>query len=108
MNNQNKALDMRENLKTALLQCYDMLLAKMQGDLYNEGKIYRITVACGATEQGEPLQVNLELNLQAKTFHPMHSIITVKELPFDSRSPQKAGNPHYAIHVEDLLSLKMD
>jgi hypothetical protein len=74
----------------------------------NPGKIVHLAGACGDTEQGEPLQVNLELNLQPKTFHPMHSIITVKELPFDSRSPQKTGNPHYAIHVEDLLSCKMD
>jgi len=108
MNYHFEALEMRENLKNALLQCYDLLTAKMQGDLYKEGKIFRLAVALGATEEGEPIQVNLELNLKPGTFHPMHSIVIVKELPFDSRHPHKTANPHHAIQIEDLLSLKMD
>jgi len=108
MNNHFETMEMRENLQKALMQCYDLLIAKMQGDLYHEGKIIRLAVALGATEDNEPLQVILELNLQPQTFHPMHSIVTLNKLPFDSRLPHKTVNPQYAIAIEDLLSLKLD
>lgn len=97
--------EMRENLQAALMQCYDLLFAKMQGDYFKEGKIFRLTVADGFTEEGEPLHLTLELNLQPKSFQPLHSIITLKELPFNIKKPHQEA---YEIHVEDLLSYKMD
>ena len=105
MNHRVEQLKQREQLLTAFLQTYDLLMQQMQADPANAGKILRLAIAMGYTGTGTPLQVMLEFNLNEASFQPMHSITTLKASPYDNRRPYLAINSDLAVPADEALSL---